>query len=1225
MAANPILILGAGDAGARAIAQAKRRLREIFGKPVPGVEFMAVLASDSVTRQSDEILKDAVASLRSLIAMELARTASSAEENQWVPDAITSLVPRWLSDAPPSPPGLLQELTESALRSIARDPGSPGPSRKAGTNADIAGHRREGASTQGEGAGIKASFLDSVREELRGQARREADELIRYLNAQERELGLAAYGALLQQVLVQIDKVVIPRVQAASEKLHRTQNETRHGHYTQVLGPSGRDAAQLLACEAFEATARELAEKIRSLLTTLERCRQIARAEIGSDPGVSLALDGSRWMIVGEPLDPASIADMAREFLIRCNGCQGAVSDPAAFHEKLHAFCQEKLAQSVKTGLLLQTEREASQGVTVLDPDEFRLISPEHDLDPSPSDPNAKDRVAHFGFSRKAASEAFFSDTFYPELNRRIAEKIDNLIHWRTSAAMNDLLKPFRVTYDTGSIQVFALADAADTLGGALVQDLAGMAVQQCDPKGLGRRSAAILLTPRPLAGDYKSAEPQAKAYATLKEIYHWRSQHMYQHTGGPFEISVLNNLFDAVYVLESTHYDPDKAGRDFAATAVDFILMHMFDTQQRFVKLEDKGANLERPVISFGAGRLVCPEDAIRQLDSYRIAAEAARRAASEEQVEDGTSPAASAATLSTADPHEIPASVTGLWEVIQRIRQQARSIKDARAEINAWWDQCAAMVRQALDEGAIGLRFPRAEAILSRVRNEISRALDKAPAILPTDGNAHEASGPAQSDVSSLLRKQARTALLARVFGALSVPLLLTFIWLLAGMPSGLGASLVMADMVRLPVLYVVGPLSVVLMGMCAMFSRSARGLHSQIDAVTRELRRATETVMRTVQLAASEYVWIRDLEHRADDLARQLASLKEALRSHERTWRLKADELCAGFSADELALKESGTLLLVSRAFVDRHSAAMEREVLGDPSETGPVWLSRIKLSKLLGKPGASIACEFPAVIGAAIQRQEHESLTVLSVLSDMAHEGEDILRFLSNLKRSAHPRATAIKARVSRSPDPLDILGLANPGDAEIEPLKGALEQAGISGSSGRLEVSLGAEPHSIVLCEIWDDPVDVNALAAVQFYYRHYMATSCTELLSSDPGALLQMEEIAEVENLDEVRKTVVKAIVLGLYAPPEDPTKGIAMAVEAMRVDPARLKFLNDAIDQMTSKEGPDPENLRAWLDWVVNKREWWSGRLGLIVPDLRAVTELIEEISSGRRRKTVI
>lgn len=118
---------------------------------------------------------------------------------------------------------------------------------------------------------------------------------------------------------------------------------------------------------------------------------------------------------------------------------------------------------------------------------------------------------------------------------------------------------------------------------------------------------------------------------------------------------------------------------------------------------------------------------------------------------------------------------------------------------------------------------------------------------------------------------------------------------------------------------------------------------------------------------------------------------------------------------------------------------------------------------------------------------------------------------------------------------------------------------------------------------------------------------------------------MQMEEIAEVENLDEVRKTVVKAIVLGLYAPPEDPSKGIAMAVEAMRVDPARLKFLNDAIDQMTSKEGPDPENLRAWLDWVVSKRDWWSDRLGLIVPDLQAVTELIEEISSGRRRKTVI
>lgn len=1151
MPASPTIMVGIGDAGARAIALARQRLQTLLGDDkTPGIAFFALVGDDSLTvRKSVDIQGRLLIDAEGLVAEELV-TRGQATARIDIADIIG---PDWLGDADSPEPGLAKRL------------------------------RSEGQ--------VHSEYVEEAIVALEDRLRQAA----RPMNPAEFEEFVCGIQSIVDDVVGQKVSLALDHPDA---RWDASTGRNAPGHVTASAAlRSFREATRSLS----ERTAR-IAAEAAAARRTVERTMSDSRSK-GTGVSVSGLAD-----LFGSTADQVarSIAGMAGSVSAALGGALGVVRDEGAFELQLESTCSEWLTQLKPDDVLwadlgeLQLRRFQEFG-----PEEFLVL---------PMQGETSQSIA--GSTRRDAHMAFFSEPVSKKISTQLDRTVARLTSPTSVVSMRSAFDRIGLGVADSPLRVRVVVDVADTMPGELVQDTVGLILQICETHGITADVTGVVLIPQPLAGLRSAAAPQARAYASLKEIYHFGQEGRYFRGTDYLNIRAPRRLFDSLYVVQSPSLDPQENVQLVADPAAHFLTLLCLDDSDLVAAPFEPDFG-ECPVNSFGLGRLVYPAAIVRLHNSLCISDSFAALATEipvDGPIEGLVSPARPAGDLISALVHG-----TG--------KSGRTGLEPFRLSVEEWLLSIEQAISESLDGGPIRTRLSRAYSISSAAIDEIRRLLPWA----------------ASGDISDLLRRQkelrgaqsrlrddlrdgsrgrlalaSATGLSLLVMAApFAVPAVLAALGGVAPTALTLGAGTGLGNVIA-----VAGAAGAVTAGTLTL-RRSKRIGAQQVDlrGIESELGSIARTLERTVSVQDFRLVYLAIVCWRLMCTRKRISDLHDALADARGSWLGRSKSVADGLSLDRLEVDATGRVLLISGPFLQRELAGVTNAVLTDSCG--------IRLSEFLNRSLRSVRQHLPVQAAGAINESGSAKSSAVDVLSDMAAAKENVTAFLSALLGMSRVALPLNEAVLDRKPSPFMVLSLSDKNAASEAPLAGWLKAVGINPVAGEFALLAGADDYSMVLAQSWNEPVSMLSLLALPTYFESYLAIGCSEAVTGDIQRHRPMRDIVPPPP-GKARKVMAQCLALGLLRPPGLALEGTdghrteeAEPIDAARAmlrmlerDPGRVASLEELMARVC--RNASAQDTAAWLEWVCDTPVWWENMLGLTALDLSYIASLAHDLRLG-------
>ncbi len=1211
MAVSPTLIVGVGDAGAKAVAESKNRFRRLLKGNTPGIAFLAILPDDSVTvRNSDALAERISEKLSRIVAAELTCAGSNLRKS---PKPEELLGKQWLGSFDIPEPALLNEiLSEIAKKNDESPSQTPAPPKtEDATGSDAS------SGSRGKGGNLRPRFVSDA------------------INDTVSKVSDASMGLVPQQLLDLLSQMerLLMDVTIARARVGFTASNTPSASGAKEAEDSLTDVAYSVFMDA----AKDLLSQVQAMASKASGAassvmRAVSRGLDGA--GIDLSQDD-----VGRALGHDTASDqtekdansIAEAILSQFSGPLGISSNPTEFDKVISEACVNWISKSNPDGVLwLMLGESGDFRLEKLEPGEYIILSPSK-YEPEPT--SGSSEIYTKTPTRSAIHQAFFDEKASSHLSIDVDRTINSFSSPATKVDMKESLRKLGLSVVETPVSIFVIADVADPMGGELIQDITGLVLQTCERNGLPADITGILIVPRAISGIRSAAMPQARAYATLKEICHWWSEGIYRHIDldEHLQISVNRPLFNSIYIVESPEFDAEKSAGIASCSIADFLSVMMLCEKGSFSSGNQRAstAYTRYPISSFGTGRLHYPDTSVAMYSAFEIAHAFALNATESDPNDANGQPG-----LSLWSPAMQPS------DIIRRYagKTDKADIQSFRDDVSEWFESVKLRIFRELDEAPVGKRLTHAMSITRAAFDAIKETLPRITWI------EWETAVRRKSAIESEIRAEQQSSgkasrgniglVIASVLlfaGGLSPIIIPALVGSIPGLAtaaaavSGHAAPLIMAGGIG-------G--SVVVGGYTGKRAHTVRTRKRRIKAKEEELHKIVNMLQTNLDPMDFKYIYLVITQWRLESLHERITSLYDTMSENVAWWKSAACKITDSLPLDKLTADSAGNVTLITKDSLQRELERVKSRILTDHCT--------VKLSKYLGWSNSTVNMDLPCQILDIIDGLSLSRRTCISVLEDMANSDEPVSPFLDAVYTASKPRLNVNEAKIGSRPSPVMILSLDDLDRVAQPPLAQALPAVGINPTAGYLELCGTWDDMSIMLCQTWDKPVEIVSLLPLPEYFRSYLSTECTEMLTSDPASLIGMEEISDPLDESKAKSIMVQALALDLLRPPYDPaplntlengggdTGGreakfrvdLSMnraLLDALNSDPHRVDALARLISERCGK-AEDTLCIISWLEWVVDNRRWWGDVLGLVEPDLGYITRLMEDLKSGRK-----
>lgn len=813
------------------------------------------------------------------------------------------------------------------------------------------------------------------------------------------------------------------------------------------------------------------------------------------------------------------------------------------------------------------------------------------------------------------------SDTFQ-RVTVDLKSIIDNLSEPSTIVRMEEQTKSLGIDVDSSTIRITIVADLGDCVGGAIHNEVAAQLQQICEKAGYHAAVTGLFLVPPLLAGvgTVEMSLAPARAYASLKETYHWQDLGKYELVGPDgVHISADTALFSNIYLIQRRGIDAAEQARLLSTPIADFLVMHVLDEERQIDGTFDAlPPHVRHPINSPGTSRLHYPE---RTLTMYRSLWTACAIAGKVEQGAKGCP------SKENGEDEPIWERSEALDDIISKWHKEEAS-EEVWLDLAEWLKELDDKVAGILDSGPIEERFDRSRRLVTKMQDKVNQRL---PATLIEEFTklaSDRDSLHARIEGSDSMTKKcsghfARSGVLGITsLAALATPIS-TMLWPTV-LPS-LGVLLT-----SLAPWGLVGGVAVSLG--TGLFARGqflkgkklrdeGKKLHADLTSVKQRL----EPLMNPHKYA---FVHLLLLKLQLGAMLSQIDQLESSLIDARDQWERERQALEKSLNFGGPVPDEAGQITLLTEGFLSQWSKKTEDELL-TPS-------CPIQFSGMLGATPAAVIDEFPEQVLDAVDTHGPPDwpTSVVSAMDYMGRSGEDMVAFAKSLRFAAEPKLKLNQAKDMVTSKTL--LSLRNKGVTAVSSssLMANLNSAGV----GKLHSIEGTDASSIAMCRILDRAVNVEAILMLQDYYQAYLRVTPTGRVTADPASHERgvMKDISDAPNEGLSKKTMVQALALDILQPPHMPryegtalnrsggagpwagspytSKGLLTALDG---DPGRRSTLARLIADTCNTD--NRANLIAWLEWVCKTKAWWSDVLDLVAPDLAYVHMLINDLKAGK------
>lgn len=1194
MPITPTLIVGVGDAGAQAVAESKNRIHRLLKGNAPGIAFLAILSDDSATvRRSNELAKRISQKLSGIVAEELTYASSNLRKG---PDPEEILGKRWLGDFASPKPALFDKIMSELAKKNADSP--PKSDGATGSHTSSTNHDND--------CNLKLDCVSHAVNDTASRAYNSAKGLIPQQLAH-----------LLSQIETLLLDVTMARACVGFEFPNASSSSAKKG---------AENPLAHAAYDIFMDAVRSLVSQVRSMATEASSAASLVIHAVSRgyhNAGIALSQDDVATALgysnASQQIEKDA-SSIAETILSQFGGALGIANDPDGFDKALSDACSDWISKSNPDGVIWLMLGESDDfRLEKLDPGEYLILSPSKYEPQDSSDPSA---TCWGTLTRRAIHQAFFDE----QASGRLAMDVDKTISMfdsaKTKIDMKESLSKLGLPVVETPVTVFAIADVADPMGGELIQDITGMVLQTCERHGLPADITGILIIPRAISSIRSAAPPQARAYASLKEICHWWSKHRYDHQDEDLHITADRPLFNSVYIIESPEFGAEKSARIVSCPIADFLSVMMLYEKGSFGpggEIAPTGYT-KYPISSFGTGRLHYPATSVAEYNALGIAHHFALSAAERQPID-----ANGQLGLSLwAPPMQISDIVKNYAGKTDRV-----AVQSFRSRVSEWFESVRVETARELDEAPVGERFTRALSVADAATDAISEAMPRMAQSELADAVRRRVSLEDQiSEDKQNLNKASKgnaelgiTAVVLLAAGLL--PIWMPALGLIA---PGLAAAAAAISGQAAPWIMAAG------LAGAAAFSghtgkrvQTVRVLKESIKEREGQLHDIVDNLESQLDPMEFKYVYLVITQWRVESLRNNIIALYGIMYENIEAWKSATDAAAASLPLDKLTADKSGNVTVITRDFLGRELERVKSRVLTDHCS--------VKLSPYLGWSGSAVSIDLPRQIRGIMDSLGLGRRTCISVLEDMANADEPVTRFLDALRIGSEPMLNVNEAKIGLKPSPLMILSLGDPDTVKKPPLAQALPAVGVDPAAGSFTTCSTWDDMSIVLCQTWNRPVEIISLLPLPEYFRSYISTGCNEMLTSDPTLHTSMEDICDILDESKAKSIMVQALALDLLRPPYDPIPlGTASKearchvdsstnraiLDALNSDPERVDALAHLINERCGEA--DPQCVVSWLEWVIHNRQWWEGILGLVEPDLRYVRNLMEDLRSGRK-----
>lgn len=902
----------------------------------------------------------------------------------------------------------------------------------------------------------------------------------------------------------------------------------------------------------------------------------------------------------------SDIGGMARSICSAIGGVLGIARDENMFGSQIESTCSEWLTQ-LKPDDVLWTDLGELQRTRFQEfgPGEFVVLP----MQAEPSQPIV-------GPTRRAARLAFFGESTSGKITRQLDNAIARLASPSSVVSMQSAFSRIGLNAAGSPLRIRVVADLADTVAGELLQDVVGLALQICNTLDITADVTGVALVPQPLAGLKSAAAPQARAYASLKEIYHFGKEGKYFRSTDHLSITAPRRLFDSLYVVQSPCRDPQESAQLAAEPLAHFLTMLCLDDSGQGAALFGQNYG-ECRVNSFGLGRLVYPAAVVQLYHSLRISggfAEMATEAPVDSPIDGWVPPARPGGSLfDTIAGSASPGGRTGPDRF--------------RLGVDQWLVSTEREINESLDAGPIRTRLSRAYAISNAAIDEVKRLLPWAAGGDISDllRRQKELSGT-QSHIRGDLRNGNRGRLMLTSIAGLSLlavaaPFALPAILPVLGSTAS-AALAVSAGTALGNIIAVTGTVGTVTAGGLALARSKHLGTQRvELSRVECELNSVTKRLDRTLSVRDFRLVHLAIVCWRLMCVKKRISDLYDVLAASRGSWFRRAESVAGGLPLDRLEVGAAGRVLLISRPFLQRELARVADTVLTDSCD--------IRLSGFLGRSSPSVRQYLPVQAADAITESRSTKSSVVDVLSDMATANEGVTAFLSALLEMSRVALPLNEAVLDGGPTPLMALCLGDTNAASEAPLDGWLTAVGINPVAGELALLSGADDCSMVLAQSWNEPVGIPSLLSLPTYFDSYLDIGCCDAVTGDIQRHRPMRDIVPPPP-GRARKVMAQCLALGLLRLPglafegtdahrteaAEPIDAARAMLSTLERDPGRVVSLEELTTQLC--KDASARDIAAWLEWVADTPAWWENVLGLTALDLGYIADLARDLRLG-------
>jgi len=596
---NPVLLIGAGDFGAKVLSSVNSELESFHGERLPAIQQYSFLNQKSlVLNDSDSVSEMMTDNLVRSIAIELNKD-EAIQENSVAPKIEKILELLMLADDQRDT--LSRKLNEAVTAGACLD------------HLDIEGIIQTAKAGDNLAAYINnnaaISILESVELSFIKERWSESLQIIKEYWAQSRISQFIFFTELLSNEISNAAHLLEKKLAMRSEA-------------------GGKDRRLVITClesaviiyyqnqaECIRKKANDAQKNVRSLLSF-----------------VSFDVEGtadSRWKVLHEATN-LNIYELARKFINQLGGLeQVANSTSEVLFDKLMHFSKPYVNEENR--LLFDRGEPQNSPLAHIAREDFMLLDPQFseatrnesggaqvrcDIDKKYSDEIADDDSGPC----RAYARASVWDKF-AEIESSLRQKIEQACSSNTVILMSEKFPD----YDSTQIDVIIIADLEDPFASGVVLDITGI-IAQITGGTIGRHTVGVFTIPHVPAGLLTGNRSAAECYAALKEIYHHSRE--FRATYDRFQIAAVDPI-NTIYLLETYGQNMINVGPTLAPIVREFILTRFYGDISDIRAAERDALNSARQFFSFGVGILNVPQEQIALALANTKAAEICRRIA--------------------------------------------------------------------------------------------------------------------------------------------------------------------------------------------------------------------------------------------------------------------------------------------------------------------------------------------------------------------------------------------------------------------------------------------------------------------------------------------------------------------------------------------------------------------------------------------------------------------